>query len=65
MDKEIIELLKTVAGSTETLVLWYIVLDFAKHVVANGTIIVCTLFGAYFIGRGWRYLSDVDQGTTN
>jgi hypothetical protein len=33
MDKEIIELLKSLAGNAETLVIWYMVLDLAKTLI--------------------------------
>ncbi|MFM7008257.1 MAG: hypothetical protein ACKO0Z_02795 [Betaproteobacteria bacterium] len=33
MEKEIIELIKSLAGSAETAVIWYFALDLAKHVV--------------------------------
>ena len=53
MDKEIIELLKTLAGSAETLVIWYMALDFAKTLI--GWIGAAGL--AYMAGRGFRGLA--------
>ena len=52
MDKELIELLKQVSGSTETLVIWYLALDFLKDVVTGITFVSC----CYFFGRGIRKL---------
>lgn len=50
MDKEIIELLKSLAGSAETLVVWYMVFDFAKTIVGwTGAAAL-----AYMLGRGFR-----------
>ena len=52
MDKEIIELLKSLAGSAETLVIWYMALDFAKTLSGwAGAMGV-----AYMAGRGLRGL---------
>jgi len=49
MDKEVIELLKSVAGSTETVVIWYLVTDLAKHIIGwAGAAAV-----AYFFGKGF------------
>lgn len=52
MDKEIIELLKSLAGSTETLVIWYMAVDFAKTIVGWAG----ALGMAYMLGRGIRGL---------
>jgi hypothetical protein len=53
MDKEIIELLKSLAGNAETLVIWYMALDFAKTAIDwCGAIVM-----AYMFGRGIRGLS--------
>ena len=50
MEKEIIELLKTLAGSTETLVIWYMVLSLVKTIVEAAALIAC----CYWFGRGVR-----------
>ena len=57
MEKELLELLKTVAGSTETLVIWYMVLHFVNNVVSwiGG---VCCM---YWMGRGIRGLGLIIQ----
>ena len=52
MDKEIIELLKSLAGNAETLVIWYMALDFAKTVIGWAGAIGM----AYMAGRGLRGL---------
>ena len=58
MDKELIELLKHVTGSTETLVVWYLAVDFAKDVVAGITVVS----GFYMFGRGVRAVKEyVDE----
>ncbi len=58
MDKEIIELIKTVAGSTENLIIWYLVIDFAKSVVGAVGFIGCF----YMFGRGVRAVNEyVDE----
>lgn len=48
MDKELIELLKQVAGSTESLVIWYMVSQFVSNIISwiGG---VCCM---YWFGRG-------------
>jgi hypothetical protein len=51
MDKEIIELLKSLAGNAETLVIWYMALDLAKTLISwSGAIAM-----AYMFGRGLSY----------
>ena len=58
MGKELVELLKHVTGSTETLVVWYLAVDFAKDVVAGITVIS----GFYMFGRGVRAVKEyVDE----
>jgi hypothetical protein len=52
MDKEIIELLKSLAGNAETLVIWYMAIDFAKTVIGWAG----ALGLAYMLGRGIRDL---------
>ena len=53
MDKEIIELLKSLAGNAEMLVIWYMALDFTKTVIGW-----CSMIGmAYMFGRGIRGLN--------
>lgn len=51
-EKEIIELLKQIAGSTETLVIWYMVVHTLNNIIGwiGG---VCCL---YWFGRGARGL---------
>lgn len=51
MDKEIIELLKTIVGNTETLVIWYMVLQFINNIVSWIGGAACL----YWFGRGVRY----------
>lgn len=53
MEKEILELLKTLAGSTETLIIWYMVMHTFNNVVGwiGG---VCCM---YWLGRGARGLA--------
>ena len=53
MDKEIIELLKSLAGNAEILVIWYMVLQFAS-VVVSWVGAVCCLF---WFGRGISWFS--------
>ncbi len=55
MDKEIIELLKTVAGSTETLVIWYFILNFISGIVNW----IGFAFVGYWVGRGAKGLMSV------
>lgn len=50
MDKEIIELLKSLAGSTESLVIWYMAIDFAKTIIGWASAIA--MF--YMFGAGCR-----------
>jgi hypothetical protein len=50
MEQEIITMLKTVIGSTETLVIWYMILAFSKHVISCVAVICCF----YYFGRGLR-----------
>jgi hypothetical protein len=52
MDKEIIELLKSLAGNAETLVIWYMAIDFAKTIIGWA----CAMVLAYVLGRGIRGL---------
>jgi len=52
MDKEIIDLLKSLAGNSETLVIWYMAIDFAKTIIGWAGAIVL----AYMLGRGIRGL---------
>jgi hypothetical protein len=52
MDKEIIELLKSLAGNAETLVIWYMAIDFAKTIIGWAG----ALGLAYMLGRGIRGL---------
>lgn len=61
MDKGIIELLKSLAGNAETLVIWYMALDLAKTVISwSGAIAM-----AYMFGRGisatWKWISEGDR----
>ncbi|HOW46199.1 MAG TPA: hypothetical protein P5305_01285 [Rubrivivax sp.] len=51
MDKEIIELLKSLAGNAETLVIWYMALEFAGKIVSWVGAVACL----YWCGRGVRY----------
>jgi hypothetical protein len=51
MDKEIIELLRSMAGSAETLVIWYMVLQFVNNLVSWIGGAVCL----YWFGRGVRF----------
>ena len=50
MDKEIIELLKTLAGSTETLVIWYMIINFLIQIIHSITWVACF----YMFVRGLR-----------
>ena len=50
MDKEIIELLKSLAGNAETLVIWYMALDFAKTLIGWAG----AMGMAYMLGLGIR-----------
>ena len=61
MDKEIIGLLKTLAGSAETLVIWYMVLDFAKHVISWAGAVACAWAIARSATTGWAWLTGQDM----
>lgn len=50
MEKEIIALIKSLAGDAETLVIWYMVFDFVKHIIGWAGAIGCL----YMFGRGVR-----------
>jgi hypothetical protein len=52
MDKEIIDLLKSLAGSTETLVIWYMILHFVSNMINWIGGVACM----YWLGRGARGL---------
>jgi hypothetical protein len=53
MDKEIIELIKGLAGNAETVVIWYMALDVAKVVIGW----LGALGMAYVILRGIKAIS--------
>ncbi len=60
MDKEIIELLKSLAGNAETLVIWYMVIDFAKVVIGwAGAIGLAYMFGLGIRGFGVWWLTGI------
>ena len=50
MEKEIIELLKTVVGKTEILIIWYMILHLIQNVLQSATILGCF----YYFGRGFK-----------
>jgi len=58
MNEQVIELLKMVAGSTETLVIWYMVLHFLSDIVQAVSLVA----GLFFFGKGaaiaWHHIQD-------
>ncbi len=58
MDKEVLELLKTISGSTETLLIWYMIIDVIKHI----TSCIAWIIAFWMLGKGARkfqeYLDD-------
>ena len=54
MDKEIIALIATLAGSTETIIIWYFILNFMNNLIGWSGAIAC----CYFFGKGLGRLID-------
>ena len=60
MDKEIIELLKSLAGDATTLVIWYMALDLAKHIITWCGLAACAWAIAKSATTGWAWLTGQD-----
>lgn len=52
MDKEILELIRSLAGNAQSVVLWYIVVGFLNNLVSWAGGVIC----CYYFGRGVRGL---------
>jgi hypothetical protein len=58
MDKEIIELLKSLAGNAEALIVWYMVLDFVKTVIGWGSAIAMMYAFGFGVRGAWKAMNE-------